>query len=29
MEKFVENCKISQNFGGIKTNFGQTRGLIM
>ena len=29
MEKFVENCKIFQKFGGIKTNFGQNRGPIM
>ena len=23
MEKFAENCKISQKFGGIEGNFGQ------
>ena len=25
MEKFAENCNISQKFGGIEGNFGQNR----
>ena len=29
MEKFAENCKISQKFGGIEGNFGQNTPLLM